>query len=135
MVSFLLVLHILSVTFVIGSLFTQSLVLVLRHKLESEEHMGAVQKIQRKVHLLLFPPSLVVAIISGLTLAVKTGAFTTGKWLHWKLIFVFIFIVFSIIAGGQMKKNQVAPFFKILIPVGVLVLATVIIYLARIKPF
>ena len=131
----LLVVHLLSIALAVGTLVTQSLMLVLRSQLDSQEHIDVFQKIQKKAHLFIYHPSIGFAILSGLTLAMQTGAFTNGKWLHWKLMFVFLLVGVGVVTGVQIKKDKGGKALRLVMHIGVLSLATIIIYFASIKPF
>ena len=66
---FSLTLHVVAVMLVIGTLFVQSLTVVFRLRLSDQSQIEGVQWVQRRVHQLIYHPILVIAISSGVYLA------------------------------------------------------------------
>ena len=86
MKNFFLTLHMISMCLVIGTLFLQSLTVVFRLRLKSAEEAMGLEKTQTRIHKFIYYPILGVTLISGIVLAIKTGAFSEGKWIHVKLV-------------------------------------------------
>ena len=86
MKNFFLTLHMISMCLVIGTLFLQSLTVVFRLRLKSSEESLGLEKTQTRIHKFIYYPILGVTLISGIVLAIKTGAFSEGKWIQVKLL-------------------------------------------------
>ena len=66
MFNFFLVLHVVSMSLVIGTLFLQSLTVVFRLRLKSADELIGIRKIQTRVHTFIYYPILAVTLFSGL---------------------------------------------------------------------
>jgi uncharacterized membrane protein len=75
MKNFFLTLHMLSMCLVVGTLFLQSLSVVLGLRLKSAEERTGLKKTQKRIHKFIYYPILFVTVASGLYLAIKTGVF------------------------------------------------------------
>ncbi len=85
MKNFFLTLHMLSMCLVVGTLFLQSLSVVLGLRLKSAEEREGLRKTQRRIHKFIYYPILFVTVASGLYLAIQTGVFDKAQWIYPKL--------------------------------------------------
>jgi uncharacterized membrane protein len=135
MKNFFLTLHAISMCLVIGTLFLQSLTVVFRLRLKSAEEAMGLEKTQSRIHKFIYYPILGVTLISGIVLAVKTGAFTEGKWLHLKLALLVILIVLGVQNGKQIKEAVLPKKYAMMVHIAIFIVGAWMIYLATIKPF
>ena len=140
MYQILLALHVTSAALVIGALFLQSLVVVMAMRLKIPEHAEGVRIIQRRVHLFIYHPILVVAVGSGFWLAVLGGVFDEGRWLHWKLVLVVLLVGLGLLTGHELrarpgKRGPVKKGPAMAVHIVIFVLSLWIVYLATAKPF
>lgn len=131
----LLALHVTSVALVIGTLFLQSLVVVMAMRLKTPEHAEGVRIIQRRVHLFIYYPILAVAVMSGFWLAFEGGAFAQGRWLHWKLVLVVLLAGLGLLMGHELRARRVAKGAAMAVHIVIFVLSAWIVWLATAKPF
>ena len=103
----LLTLHVTGVCLVVGTLFVQSLAVIFRLRLTDQAQIEGAQWIQRRIYLFIYYPILVITIISGLYLALTQGLFSIEgqRWLHWKLMFLIILIIFGFMNGKQISDS------------------------------
>ena len=120
---------------VIGTLFLQSLTVVFRLRLKSTEEATGLEKTQSRIHKFIYYPILGVTLISGIVLAVKTGAFTESKWLHIKLALLVILIVLGVQNGKQIKEAVLPKKYAMMVHIAIFIVGAWMIYLATIKPF
>ena len=133
---FILTLHVLTVMLVIGTLFVQSLTVVLRLRLSDPAQIEGVQWIQYRVHHLTYYPILVVAVSSGAYLALlQDGLTTPGNWLQAKIILLPILIVFGFLNGRQISNENLQKTQALLVHIGIFMVSAGMIYLAQVKPF
>ena len=125
----------ISMCLVIGTLFLQSLTVVFRLRLKSTEEATGLEKTQSRIHKFIYYPILGVTLISGIVLAVKTGAFTEGKWLHFKLALLVILIVLGVQNGKQIKEAALPKKYAMMVHIAIFIVGAWMIYLATIKPF
>jgi len=135
MKNFFLTLHMISMCLVIGTLFLQSLTVVFRLRLKSAEEATGLEKTQSRIHKFIYYPILGVTLISGIVLAVKTGALTEGKWLHLKLALLMILIVLGVQNGKQIKETVLPKKYAMMVHIAIFIVGAWMIYLATIKPF
>ena len=135
MKNFFLTLHMISMCLVIGTLFLQSLTVVFRLRLKSIEEATGLEKTQSRIHKFIYYPILGVTLISGIVLAVQTGAFTEGKWLHLKLALLVILIVLGVQNGKQIKEAVLPKKYAMMVHIAIFIVGAWMIYLATIKPF
>jgi len=133
--NFFLTLHIISMCLVIGTLFLQSLTVVFRLRLKSAEEAKGLEKTQSRIHKFIYYPILGVTLISGIVLAVKTGAFSEGKWLHWKIGLLIILIALGVQNGKQIKEAILPKKYAMMVHIAIFIVGSFMIYLATIKPF
>ena len=135
MKNFFLTLHIISMCLVIGTLFLQSLSVVFRLRLKSPEEAKGLEKTQSRIHKFIYYPILGVTLISGIVLAIKTGAFAEGKWIHWKLGLLIVLIALGIQNGKQIKEAILPKKYAMMVHIAIFIVGACMIYLATIKPF
>jgi len=136
MYNFSLTLHVLAVMLVIGTLFVQSLTVVFRLRLSDQSQIEGVQWVQRRVHQLIYHPILVIAISSGVYLAMVQEWFTTtgNGWLHAKVTLLLVLIVFGFLNGRQISNANLSKPHALLIHIGIFLVSAVMIFLALVKP-
>ena len=135
MKNFFLTLHIISMCLVIGTLFLQSLSVVFRLRLKSAEEAKGLEKTQSRIHKFIYYPILGVTLISGVVLAVKTGAFSDGKGLHWKIGLLTLLIALGGQNGKQIKQAVLPKKYAMMVHIAIFIVGAFMIYLATIKPF
>ncbi len=135
MFKFILTLHVISICLVVGTLFVQSLAVVFRLRLKNPEQIAGAQWVQARIYKFIYYPILVVAVGSGYYLAHVTDAFSQGKWLHWKIVFLLILIGFGFLNGRQINNKDLPKFLAMLVHIGIFLVAAVMIYLVEVKPF
>ena len=129
MKNFFLTLHMISMCLVIGTLFLQSLSVVFRLRLKSEEEAEGLRKTQNRIHKFIYYPILGVTLISG-----KTGVFTESQWIYWKLGLLAILIALGIQNGKQIKVNSLPKKYAMMVHIAIFIVGASMIYLATIKP-
>ena len=127
---YLVALHVTAAALVIGALFLQSLAVVMALRLKSEAHREGNRTIQRRIHLFIYYPILLVALGSGLWLALRTGAFEQGRWLHWKLAGVVLLIGLGLLTGRAITAKRVFKPVAMLVHIGIFLVSVWIVYLA-----
>jgi len=135
MASYLLALHVTATSLVVGSLFLQSLMVVMALRLPNEQQREGTRTLMGRVHLFIYYPILGVAVLSGLWLAMSTGAFESGRWLHWKLLLVVLLAGLGFLTGGRIRAQQVAKGPAMVIHILIFLVSILIIYLATARPF
>jgi uncharacterized membrane protein len=132
---YLIALHVTAAALVIGTLFLQSLAVVMMLRLKSEAHREGNRILQRRIHLFIYYPILLVALASGLWLALSTGAFDQGKWLHWKLVAVVLLIGLGLLTGRGIAAKHVFKPVAMLVHIGIFLLSFWIVYLVAMRSF
>ena len=134
---FSLTLHVVAVMLVIGTLFVQSLTVVFRLRLSAQSQIEGLQWVQRRVHQLIYHPILVIAILSGVYLAMVQERFTTpgNGWLHAKVTLLLVLIVFGFLNGRQISNENLRKPQALLVHIGIFLVSAVMIFLAQVKPF
>ena len=135
MKNFFLTLHMISMCLVIGTLFLQSLTVVFRLRLKSSEESLGLEKTQTRIHKFIYYPILGVTLISGIVLAIKTGAFSEGKWIHVKLVLLMVLIALGVQNGRQIKEAVLPKKYAMMVHIAIFIVGAYMIYLATIKPF
>ena len=135
MKNFFLTLHMISMCLVIGTLFLQSLTVVFRLRLKSAEEAMGLEKTQTRIHQFIYYPILGVTLISGVVLAIKTGAFSEGKWIHVKLVLLMVLIALGVQNGRQIKEAVLQKKYAMMVHIAIFIVGAYMIYLATIKPF
>ena len=135
MKNFFLTLHMISMCLVIGTLFLQSLTVVFRLRLKSAEEAMGLEKTQTRIHKFIYYPILGVTLISGVVLAIKTGAFSEGKWIHVKLVLLMVLIALGVQNGRQIREAVLPKKYAMMVHIAIFIVGAYMIYLATIKPF
>ncbi|MFQ5673979.1 MAG: DUF2269 family protein [Nitrospinales bacterium] len=136
MTNFFLTLHMVSMCLVIGTLFLQSLSVVFRLRLKSAEEVAGVRKIQARIHKFIYYPILFVTVVSGLTLAVRTGLFAKQEqWLYVKILLLLALVTLGVLNGKQIKIDLLPKKYAMMVHIGIFLIGGGMIYLATIKPF
>ena len=125
----------ISMCLVIGTLFLQSLTVVFRLRLKSAEEAMGLEKTQTRIHKFIYYPILGVTLISGIVLAIKTGAFSEGKWIHVKLVLLMVLIALGVQNGRQIKEAVLPKKYAMMLHIAIFIVGAYLIYLATIKPF
>jgi len=125
-----------SMSLVIGTLFLQSLSVVFRLRLKSAEEVAGVRKIQNRIHKFIYHPILFVTVVSGMTLAVRTGLFTKEEqWIYLKILLLLVLATLGALNGKQIKSDLLPKKYAMMVHIGIFVIGGWMIYLATIKPF
>ncbi|MCH8207558.1 MAG: CopD family protein [Nitrospinae bacterium] len=135
MKNFFLTLHMISMCLVVGTLFLQSLIVVFRLRLKSNEQVEGIRNVQTRIHKFIYYPILAVTILSGIVLAVKTNVFGEANWIYAKLILLMALIAFGVMNGKQIKKDLLPKKYAMMVHIPIFIIAAFMIYLATIKPF
>jgi uncharacterized membrane protein len=131
---YLLALHVTATALVVGTLFLQSLVVVMALRLPNPTHREGVRLMQRRVHLYIYYPILAAAVLTGLWLAWLVEAFEDGHWLYWKLVLVVVLVGLGLLTGGELRRERVAKGPALAVHIVIFVVSTWIIFLATAKP-
>ena len=127
--AYLVALHVTAAALVIGALFLQSLAVVMALRLKSEAHREGNRILQRRIHLFIYYPILVVSLGSGLWLALRTEAFDQGRWLHWKLVGVVLLVGLGLLTGRAITAKRVFKPVAMLVHIGIFLVSVWIVYL------
>lgn len=125
----------ISMCLVVGTLFLQSLIVVFRLRLKSNEQVEGIRNVQTRIHKFIYYPILAVTILSGIVLAVKTNVFGEANWIYAKLILLMALIAFGVMNGKQIKKDLLPKKYAMMVHIPIFIIAAFMIYLATIKPF
>lgn len=131
----LVTVHVTAAAIVIGVLFMQSLAVVMALRLPAEAQREGVRTLQRRVHAFVYYPILGVTLLAGLWVAMLEGAFTQGKWLHWKLLLVLVLIGLGFLTGGTLRNETPGKPRAMAVHVLIFLVSLLIVYLAVFKPF
>lgn len=134
MYEYLLTLHVTAMALVLGTLFLQSLAVVMALRLKTAEHQVGVRELQRRIHAFIYYPILLVALASGMWLAIDGDAFSQGKWLQWKLVAVVLLIGLGFLVGWELRGGRVFKPVAMMIHIVIFLLALAIVYLATVRP-
>lgn len=135
MLSYIIAIHVTSASLVVGTLFVQSLAVIFRLRITDSAQIEGAQFIQSRIYKFIYYPILVITFISGLYIATQTGAFQSGKWLHWKLMLLLVLIVFGLMNGRQIHKKDLPKPLAMFVHIGIFCTSAVMIYLVSVKPF
>ncbi len=125
----------ISMCLVVGTLFLQSLIVVFRLRLKSNEQVEGIRNVQTRIHKFIYYPILAVTILSGIVLAVKTNVFGEANWIYVKLILLMALIALGVMNGKQIKKDLLPKKYAMMVHIPIFIIAAFMIYLATIKPF
>lgn len=135
MKNFFLTLHMVSMCLVVGTLFLQSLSVVFRLRLKTQPEVAGVRNVQLRIHKFIYYPILMVTLVSGAVLSVKTGVFVQAKWIYVKLFLLMLLLALGQINGIQIKKDVLPKKYAMMVHIGIFIIGAGMIYLATIKPF
>ena len=130
-----LALHVISVALVVGTLFLQSLAVVMALRLKTEAQQEGNRLLQRRIHLAVYYPILAVALVTGIGLAAASGAFSHGTWLHWKLVGVVLLIGLGFLTGWELRTPRPFKPVAMAVHIAVFLVSFYVIYLATAQPF
>ncbi len=132
----LVALHVTFAAIVVGTLFLQSLAVVMALRLEADVHREGVRILQGRLHRLIYYPILAVTLLTGIWIAVSQEAFSSGeRWLHWKLVAVLLLIGLGLATGGNIRRERVVKPAAMAVHVLIFHVSLSILYLALHKPF
>ena len=131
----LVTLHVLAAAIVVGVLFLQSLLVVMAMRLPGDAQRQGVRILQGRVHAFIYYPVLVVTLITGLWNALAEDAFSTGRWLHWKLVFVVLLVGLGLLTGRAIRSERPSRPLAIVVHVLIFIVAGCLLYLAVLKPY
>ncbi|MDP7551979.1 MAG: SirB2 family protein [Nitrospinaceae bacterium] len=135
MKNFFLTLHMISMSLVVGTLFLQSLSVVLRLRLKKQEEVDGLRNIQNRIHKLIYYPILAVTIFSGIMLTVKTGAFGQANWIVAKLGLLVLLIVLGVLNAKQIQADMLPKKYAMMVHIAIFLIGAGMIHLATTKPF
>ncbi len=135
MKNFFLTLHMISMCLVIGTLFLQSLTVVFRLRLKSDEEVAGLKKTQARIHKFIYYPILAVTILSGVYLAKTTGVFREFDWIKVKMVLLLTLIGLGFLNGLQIPKDALPKKYAMMVHIAIFIVGAGMIYLATIKPF
>ena len=135
MKNFFLTLHMISMSLVVGTLFLQSLSVVLRLRLKKQEEIDGLRSIQNRIHKLIYYPILAVTILSGIMLTVKTGEFGQTNWIAAKLGLLVLLIVLGVLNAKQIQADLLPKKYAMMVHIAIFLIGAGMIHLATTKPF
>jgi uncharacterized membrane protein SirB2 len=135
MKNFFLTLHMISMSLVVGTLFLQSLSVVLRLRLKKQEEIDGLRSIQNRIHKLIYYPILAVTIFSGIMLTVKTGEFGQANWIAAKLGLLVLLIVLGVLNAKQIQTDLLPKKYAMMVHIAIFLIGAGMIHLATTKPF
>lgn len=135
MKNFFLTLHMVSMCLVVGTLFLQSLSVVLRLRLKSAHEREGLRKTQRRIHKFIYYPILFVTVASGLYLAIQTEVFDKAQWIYPKLGLLLVLVALGYQNGRQIQQNHLPKKYAMMVHIAIFIIAGGMIYLATVKPF
>ena len=135
MKNFFLTLHMISMSLVVGTLFLQSLSVVLRLRLKKQEEVDGLRNIQNRIHKLIYYPILAVTIFSGIMLTVKTGEFGQANWIAAKLGLLVLLIVLGVLNAKQIQADMLPKKYAMMVHIAIFLIGAGMIHLATTKPF
>ncbi len=135
MKNFFLTLHVISMSLVVGTLFLQSLSVVLRLRLKKQEEIDGLRSIQNRIHKLIYYPILAVTIFSGIMLTIKTGEFGQANWIAAKLGLLVLLIVLGVLNAKQIQADLLPKKYAMMVHIAIFLIGAGMIHLATTKPF
>lgn len=135
MKNFFLTLHMISMSLVIGTLFLQSLTVVFRLRLKNDTEVLGLKKTQARIHKFIYYPILGVTLISGIFLAINTGAFHEASWIKVKMVLLLVLIALGVMNGKQISQDVLPKKYAMMVHIPIFIVGAGMIYLATIKPF
>ncbi|MDP6180710.1 MAG: hypothetical protein QGG48_12540, partial [Desulfatiglandales bacterium] len=120
---------------VVGTLFLQSLSVVLRLRLKKQEEIDGLRSIQNRIHKLIYYPILAVTIFSGIMLTIKTGEFGQANWIAAKLGLLVLLIVLGVLNAKQIQADLLPKKYAMMVHIAIFLIGAGMIHLATTKPF
>ena len=131
----LLILHASLATLAAGTVFINSLALVMVRRLPEGAQQDGVIRLTTLIHQWVYYPLLAAALLSGLYLTQVTGALAEGKWLHWKLLMVVLLAGLGLLVGRQLRSGRFAKPVSLLVHIAAFAVVYSILHLALLKPY
>jgi protoporphyrinogen IX oxidase len=128
-------LHLTAVSLVVGTLFLQSLSVVMALRLKSDAQREGQRIVQRRIHWFIYYPILLVALATGLGLALSSGAFQQGRWLHWKLLGVVLLVGLGFLTGWEIRAKRVVKPIAMMVHIVIFLVSLGVMYLAAVRPY
>jgi uncharacterized membrane protein SirB2 len=125
----------ISMSLVVGTLFLQSLSVVLRLRLKKQEEIDGLRSIQNRIHKLIYYPILAVTIFSGIMLTIKTGEFGQANWIAAKLGLLVLLIVLGVLNAKQIQADLLPKKYAMMVHIAIFLIGAGMIHLATTKPF
>ena len=125
----------ISMSLVVGTLFLQSLSVVLRLRLKKQEEIDGLRSIQNRIHKLIYYPILAVTILSGIMLTVKTGELGQTNWITAKLGLLVLLIVLGVLNAKQIQADLLPKKYAMMVHIAIFLIGAGMIHLATTKPF
>ena len=125
----------ISMSLVVGTLFLQSLSVVLRLRLKKQEEIDGLRSIQNRIHKLIYYPILAVTIFSGIMLTIKTGEFGQANWIAAKLGLLVLLIVLGVLNAKQIQTDLLPKKYAMMVHIAIFLIGAGMIHLATTKPF
>jgi uncharacterized membrane protein len=97
--------------------------------------IAGAQWMQNRIYKFIYYPILGIAVATGLYLAIITGAFANGLWLHIKLTGLILLVVFGLMNGHQINKKDLPKPMAMFVHIGIFCTSAFMIYMASVKPF
>ena len=133
MSSFVIALHVTAVSLVVGTLFLQSLMVVMALRLKADAQREGVRILQQRIHWFIYYPILLVALGTGMGLARATGAFQLA-WLQWKLVGVVLLIGLGLLTGWEIRAKRVVKPLAMAVHIVIFLVSLWVVYLAAVRP-
>jgi uncharacterized membrane protein len=134
MLAFLVTIHVLFAAIVIGSLFIESLAMVVQRRLPRDEHREGARLLMGRLHRGGYYPSLLIALVTGAVLAWYQDLLSAG-WLAWKLVLVVLLVGLGMVGGQALRKAALPRPASLIVHILILLIAAGIVFLAKVKPF
>jgi len=130
----LIPLHVTGAAIVIGVLFLQSMMIVMMHRLETEEQRSGVRLTLIRVEKFIYYPILAVTLLTGLYAMRVTDALRQGVWLHYKFIFLIVLIGLGLMVRDSLRKDLASKGKAMGVHVLIFIVGFCVVYLAVFKP-
>jgi len=131
----LVTIHVTAAAFVLGVLFLQSMAVVMLRRLPSDAQRLGVRTLLGRIQRGVFWPILLLTLLTGLWDAMAEDTFSSGRWLHWKLLLVVLLIGTALLTSQGLRAERPSRFGALAVHIAVFVLALGIVYLAVLQPF
>ncbi|PAF50524.1 protoporphyrinogen oxidase HemJ [Helicobacter sp. 13S00477-4] len=102
--------------------------------IQNQGYIGVVKIQERKLYVFIGQPAMALTLITGILMVfIQPQLFSTGAWLHVKLLFVAILLIFHFICGYYVrvlcndKCNRSGKFFRIFNEVPTICLIVIVV--------